>query len=170
MLKILRCALIIGAFGSGGMVAAAYFRRQVAVLESFLRVVSSIGARIGFCLTPLEKIFSELDDQQLDGFLEEARQIGAGKAFENCREQQYLSDSEKNLLGTFFRELGTRSAGEEKLRLCRGQTVSRARVAPRGTTEKNEAQPLALLFDRYNDNNYAILNEQNETEGKHYGR
>ena len=114
MLKILGCALIIGAFGSGGMVAAAYFRRQVAVLESFLRVVSSIGARIGFCLTPLEEIFSELDDQQLAGFLEEARQIGAGKAFENCREQQYLSDSEKNLLGTFFRELGTRSAGEEK--------------------------------------------------------
>ena len=72
------------------------------------------GARIGFCLTPLEKIFSELDDQQLAGFLEEARQIGAGKAFEICREQQYLSDSEKNLLGTFFRELGTRSAGEEK--------------------------------------------------------
>lgn len=83
MLKILGCALIIGAFGSGGMVAAAYFRRQVAVLESFLRVVSSIGARIGFCLTPLEKIFSELDDQQLAGFLEEARQIGAGKSVRN---------------------------------------------------------------------------------------
>ena len=35
MLKILGCALIIGAFGSGGMVAAAYFRRQVAVLVEF---------------------------------------------------------------------------------------------------------------------------------------
>ena len=114
MLKLLGCALIIGAFGSGGLVAAAYFRRQVTVLASFQRVVSSIGARIGFCLTPLEKIFSELDDQHIADFLDEARQFGAGKAFEGCQEQRFLSDSEKTLLGTFFRELGTRSAGEEK--------------------------------------------------------
>ena len=129
MLKILGCALIIGAFGSGGMVAAAYFRRQVAVLESFLRVVSSIGARIGFCLTPLEKIFSELDDQQLAGFLEEARQIGSGKAFEICREQQYLSDSEKNLSAHF-------SASSEPAALVRKKriaTMSRTDCQPRSS-------------------------------------
>lgn len=112
-MKILGCLLVFCAMSVSGFVIAGFYTKQVRQLEAMIRLVSSIDAQIEYCLAPLNKIFDEYVDKELNKFIGAARASGASKAFSAFKKESFLDEADISILSTFFDELGTKSSGEE---------------------------------------------------------
>ena len=91
------------------------YKEQKDELEAFLRLISHIKARIDYCRAPLDSIFAEYTDRQLErsGFIESALTMRPTDALAKCKRRLCLSDAQIDELMKFFTDLGCHTAAEE---------------------------------------------------------
>lgn len=99
---------------------SAFCHRRIAQSAAFLRFVRHIGDRVCVYLVPIGTAAREFDDGELSGvgFLDAVRSGGSLRsAFELSLGKLLISEQERELLSSFFKEFGSAYIDDERVRV-----------------------------------------------------
>lgn len=137
MIRLTGALFIIASSSLIGASVSRFYIQRVVTLEAFLRLMTHIESEIGGFLSPLDSIYASFRCPALEesGFIGCLMKKGGTAAINEYSRRLSLFDDEKELLLSFFGELG-RHGAEGEARHC---AYYKSKLAGLCETAKGEA-------------------------------